>query len=202
MELISPNKVAQLLNVSRGTLEKFFTYEQLLKKWNSKINLVSASTLDDFWGRHILDSGQLIHHLPPHTRILVDLGSGAGFPGMVLAIMGVQEVHLIETDAKKCAFLENVSRETLTDVIIHQYRIENLKNIEADVITARALADVPTLLNYSKNFVKKDTVGLFLKGEQVESELTAKSDSWQVVIEKIPSISSTTGSVLKVKWHE
>ncbi|MGE0251120.1 MAG: 16S rRNA (guanine(527)-N(7))-methyltransferase RsmG [Dongiaceae bacterium] len=202
MELISPNKVAQLLNVSRGTLEKFFTYEQLLKKWNSKINLVSASTLDDFWGRHILDSGQLIHHLPPHTRILVDLGSGAGFPGMVLAIMGVQEVHLIEADAKKCAFLENVSRETLTDVIIHQDRIENLRNIEADVITARALADVPTLLNYSKNFVKKDTVGLFLKGEQVESELTAKSDSWQVVIEKIPSISSTTGSVLKVKWHE
>ena len=108
----------QVSGVSRETLERLRIYEALLRKWQAKINLVGPATLDDAWRRHFLDSAQLFPLLPANAQVVVDLGSGAGFPGLVLAVMGVPTVHLIESDLRKAAFLREVARETATPAIV------------------------------------------------------------------------------------
>ena len=157
-------------DVSRETLEKFQIYENLLKKWQKKINLVAPSTLEDVWQRHFADSAQIAKYIKPDQSI-ADIGSGAGFPGMVLAIMGYN-VTCIESDQRKCAFLKNVSRETSApcDVIIS--RIEDV-DMHADVVTARALAPLKDLIDYAAHF-KADQY-LFLKGGNLRMEMADTS---------------------------
>ena len=126
--------------VSRETLERLTIYADLLVKWQAKINLVGPETLADLWSRHMLDSAQLFPLIRPDAKRLVDLGSGAGFPGLVLGVMGAPDVHLVESDARKCAFLREAARLTGTTVTIHNKRIEQVAPLGADVVTARALA--------------------------------------------------------------
>src|SRR5215469_9005705 len=133
---LTPERVGEQLNVSRETLARLETYVRLLTAWNRRINLVGPRTLRDVWRRHILDSGQLFALMPPKTRILVDFGSGAGLPGLILAILGVPEVHLIESDGRKCAFLREAARVTETPLNVHQRRIADVPGFRADVITA------------------------------------------------------------------
>src|SRR5262245_14217980 len=144
------------INVPRGTLDRLETYAALLTKWQARINLVGPATLPDLWRRHFLDSAQLIplleqaDSLPQDGggRILVDLGSGAGFPGLVLAIMTDWRVHLIDSDQRKCAFLRQVALDcgVLERVTIHAKRIEQVTGIAVDVATARACAPLEELL--------------------------------------------------------
>src|SRR4029077_7870540 len=164
---------AGLTGVSRETLERLEAYAELLRRWSGRINLVSRNTLGDLWRRHFLDSAQLEPLLPEKARSLVDLGSGAGFPGLVLAIVGVPGVELIESDARKAVFLREAARIANASVKIVDSRIEMAKPHPVDVVTARACAPLDKLLPLTQRFTGPKTVCLFLKGEHAEEELTA-----------------------------
>lgn len=187
------------MDVSRETLERLEAYAALLAKWQRAVNLVGTGTLPDLWRRHLLDSAQLRALLPPGATNLVDLGSGAGLPGLVLAILGAPDVHLVEADAKKCAFLREAARVTASVVTIHNARIEDLVPWPADVVTARALAPLPVLLGYAARFATPKTICLFLKGRGFAEELTESLKSRTMTVQQVPSRSDPSGTVLRLE---
>ena len=186
-------------------MERLGAYAALLKKWNPTINLVSRDSLIDLWRRHFLDSAQLDTLIPGDRPLtLLDLGSGAGFPGLVLAILARERqnpltVHLVESDARKVAFLATVLRETGTSAQLHHGRIEQLTPFQADLVTTRALAPVATLLEYAYRFLHNRSICLFPKGAGVEDELTAATKHWKMAIDRLPSRSGPTGIVLRLR---
>lgn len=190
------------LGVSRETLARLQLYAGLLQRWNRSINLVGRDTLPDLWRRHFLDSAQLLSFLPPppaeRPRRLIDLGSGAGFPGLVLAILGVGEVHLVESDRRKCAFLREVARATETRVTVHPERIERLQGLQGEVVTARALAPLDRLLDYARPLLAPGGVCLFLKGRGAERELTALDGAGKMTLESFPSRSAPDSLILRI----
>jgi 16S rRNA (guanine527-N7)-methyltransferase len=196
---LSREACADQLGVSRETHERLAAHLDLLRRWQPAINLVGPATLADPWRRHVLDSAQLLERLPGSASGVVDLGSGAGFPGMVLALLGVPGVHLIESDRRKAQFLREVARVTGAAVTIHTARIEKLQGWPAGVVTARALAPLPRLLELAERFLVADTVCLFLKGRSVEHELTAARSSWHMEVDKLPSLSQPAGVVLRLR---
>ena len=189
----------RLLPVSRETLDRLRRYVDLLRQWNARINLVSAGSLGDVWRRHILDSAQLLRHCPREARVLVDLGSGAGLPGLILAMLGALEVHLIESDQRKAAFLREAARVTNTDATVHSARIEEVAGFPADIVTARALAPLPLLLDWAAPFATPRTVCLFPKGASVADELTAAQGKWIMRTQLLASESDRTGRILRVE---
>ena len=190
---------AAAADVSRETLDRLKRYGDLLAKWNDRVNLVGKSTLADPWRRHMLDSAQLYPRLPADCGRLVDLGSGAGFPGLVLAIMGVPDVHLIEANARKCAFLREAARVTDTRVTIHNMRIESSVTLEADIVTARALAPLTILLKYAVPHLTPTSVCLFLKSAGVEEELTEIRKLWNIRENTYPSITNPNGVIVRLE---
>ena len=196
----SPDEFARALDVSRETMARLKLYVSLLAEWNTRHNLVAARSLEDAWRRHVLDSAQLLRLIPEGAATLVDLGSGAGFPGMVLALMNPAiKVTLVEATAKKTRFLSEVARRTGTDVDIRTVRIEDCKPERLDVITARACAPLGRLLFYAQRFVGSGSVCLFLKGQNVGSELTATPDSWRMELKHHKSLSDPSGTILEVR---
>jgi len=196
---LGPEGFAALTGVSRETVARLEAYAGLLKRWSGRINLVSRNTLGDLWRRHFLDSAQLLPLLPEKTRSLVDLGSGAGFPGLVLAILGVPGVQLIESDKRKGIFLREAARLTGTPVKIVDSRIEAAKPDPADVVTARACAPLDKLLPLAQRFIGPNTVCLFLKGEQAADELTAARRDWKMAATQLPSRADPRGVILKLE---
>ena len=196
---MTADEVGKLLNVSRETLRQFEAFLALLEKWQRRINLVADSTMVDVWQRHILDSAQLVKFYPPNTKKVLDVGSGAGFPGLILAIMGNVEVDLVEADYRKAVFLSTVARSLGLPAKIHNTRIETLPNLGPDVITARALAPVSKLMKLIENQISLNTVCLFLKGRSVEDELTEFQTYSTITSSKHPSLSSADGVVLELK---
>jgi 16S rRNA (guanine527-N7)-methyltransferase len=196
---MSRAEFARWLDVSRETLERLTLHLELLTRWQPAINLVGPSTLADPWRRHMLDSAQLCAHLPAAPGSVVDLGSGAGFPGMVLAILGVPNVALVESDRRKAQFLREVARATATAVTIHAERAERLPATPATVVTARALAPLSRLLPLAERFLAADGICLFLKGAAVSDELTAAAECWHMEPEIHPSLSAPAGIVLKLR---
>ena len=190
---------AKLIDVSRETLDRLIVYVDLLTNWNRRINLVGRDTVGDAWRRHILDSAQLYALIPPGARILVDLGSGAGFPGLVLAILGVPEVHLIEADQRKAVFLREAIRITGATATIHATRLDRVKPFIADVITARALAPLGELLEISADFRDFHTVCLFPKGRGLGEELTDAAKAWKMRPHIWPSQSDPSGGILRLE---
>lgn len=188
------------LHVSRETSERLAAYVTLLRKWNPAINLVSARSLGDVWQRHILDSVQLIPMLPAGTKTVVDLGSGAGLPGLAIACFGVAQVHLIESDRRKCIFLSQAIQALDLDARVHNARIADVAPISADVVTARALAPVAELLDHADSFMAKKTQCLFLKSLDVASELTQATKGWTFKSEQTPSRSDSRGVILRI-WN-
>lgn len=190
------------LGVARETVSRLSTFVDLLWERNQQLNLVAESTLPQVWHRHILDSAQLVPLVPEDARTIVDLGSGAGFPGMVLAIMLADRpglcVHLIESIQKKCRFLEDVAAATGAPVKVHWARAETLPDLKADVVTARALAPLDKLLGLAFPFFRDGTIGLFLKGKSLPAELTPATKSWTLDSTSIPSRSDPSGTVLRV----
>ena len=188
--------------VARETVSRLSTYVDLLWKRNQELNLVAESTLQQVWRRHILDSAQLLTLIPDNAKSIIDLGSGAGFPGMVLAIMAADRaglgVHLVESTQKKCRFLDEVKDATGAPVTVHWARAEALPVSKADVITARAVAPLEKLLGLAYPFFKSDSIGLFLKGKSLADELTLASKSWKLDSTLIPSRSDPSGTVLRV----
>jgi 16S rRNA (guanine527-N7)-methyltransferase len=189
---------AVLDGVSRETRTRLSTYVDLLTRWQARINLISRGTLDQVWTRHIADSLQLVSLLPQGARVLVDLGSGAGFPGLVLALATPLEVHLIESDSRKAAFLREAARLTGCTAQIHNARVEAVAPFPADVVTARALAPLPLLLDLAAPFLTPATCCLFPKGRQAEQELTEAARSWKMRADRFPSATDPTGTVLRV----
>lgn len=195
-------------NVSRETLERLDRYADLLDRWHKMMSLVSGASLQDMWRRHFFDSAQLFNLLPANPSPLVDLGSGAGFPGLVLAIMGVPNVTLIESSRKKCSFLQEVARETDTDVEIFAGRIEQFRAPElARTITARALAPLDKLLELAEPLLAPGGQYLFMKGARAEEELTVAQKKWHIEVERIRSLSDDQATILritglKIRGHE
>jgi 16S rRNA (guanine527-N7)-methyltransferase len=187
------------LGVSRETLDRFSVYGELLIKWQSAINLVSSGTIDDMWRRHFLDSAQIFSLLPPETKNILDIGSGAGFPGLVLALMGAKNVTLVESDTRKCMFLKEVLRETNSIANIENRRIEGFTESNFDVVTARALAPLDKLLVYVQPYFRLGTVGFFPKGRQFGSELASAKKHWQLKYSLVPSVTDAAGVIIVVE---
>ena len=180
--------------------EKLKTYLSLLQKWQPKINLISNNTLDNAWQRHFEDSMQIAEFLPEGQKTLFDLGSGAGFPGLVLAIMRPDlDIHLIESDQKKCSFLKTVSRETETAVEIHNCRIEDVsRETIPDIITARALSSLEELFDYCVDWIEANPalILIFPKGERADEELENLSRKWKFECRTCPSKTDENAKIL------
>ena len=199
-----PEDFAARFNVSRETISKLSAYEALLRQWQKTINLVAPSTLDDIWGRHFADSAQLLALAPAEARAWLDLGSGAGFPGLVLAILlagrGGASMTLVESDTRKAAFLAEVARQTGVPVDILRDRIENrATQAKLDVITARALAPLPRLLDLAAPYFTAETVGLFLKGREAQAEVDQALKRWEFLSALHPSQTDREGRVVEVR---
>ncbi len=186
--------------VSRETMEKLGIYSNLLLKWQKAINLVGPTTLDDLAERHFFDSAQVFRYIPDIDVRLADMGSGAGFPGLVLAMLGVREVHLIESDVRKATFLREVSRETATPVTIHDKRVEDCKIDKVDVVTARALATLSSLLSHTNSLRTEGhpVYGLFAKGEQHAEETDKARKDWEFTVESFQSETEISAKVLRI----
>ncbi|CAH1657249.1 MULTISPECIES: 16S rRNA (guanine(527)-N(7))-methyltransferase RsmG [unclassified Chelatococcus] len=195
---------AGLADVSRETVAKLDVYVRELQRWQSIKNLVGPGTLEDIWGRHIADSAQLLR-LRPQARRWLDLGSGAGFPGLVIAILlsdtAGAEVHLVESNSRKCAFLRAAVRATGAPAKVHEGRIEDVANQFVggiDVVTARALAPVVRLMPMVKDLLRTGSVGIFPKGQDLDAELTEASKSWRITADIAPSLTDPEAGILVV----
>ena len=198
-----PDELCERFNVSRESLMRLEVYVSVLLSWQQRINLIGPSTVDQVWSRHIADSLQLLSFFPPGTPELADFGSGAGIPGLVIAIAASTRVHLYESNGKKAAFLREAIRQTRATATVHQIRIEQLQDEAAlpgvQIILARAFAPLEQLIGYAEPFLKRGAIGLFHKGQDVDAELTAATKCWKLNYIKHPSIIDSNGVILEVK---
>lgn len=194
--------------VSRETIERLRTYEALLRSWQKVINLVSPTTLDEIWHRHFVDSAQLLAFAPEGAKNWLDLGSGGGFPGLVLAILLAEKnsdarMTLVESDTRKAAFLGEVARKTGLAVEIRGERIEKsatqAKSQIKDVITARALAPLPKLLGLVQPFFYPQTVALFPKGRDAEAEVSEAERQFAFDYTLAPSLTDAQARIVIVR---
>ncbi len=204
---LAANRAAalQLVPVSRETVEKLDLFVDLFLRWQKAVHLVAPSTLSTLWIRHIADSLQLID-LAPNAKTWADLGTGGGFPGLIVAIALQPRndviVHLIESDQRKAAFLHEAVRVTKACAIIHSVRIESVAKQLAqglDIVTARALAPMPHLLRFAYPLLKGGAKGLFLKGQHVDNELTEATKSWNIEYRILPSRTDVNGKIVIVE---
>lgn len=211
--LMTPEAFQLATGVSRETLMRLERYADLLIRWSGAVNLVSRESLHDLWRRHMLDSAQLLPLLPKiaedRRRVVLDMGSGAGFPGMVLSVLGGGDVHLVESDQRKVLFLREVAREVGSDAHIHGVRVDQLPRFAVDAVTARAFAPLVKLLDEASPFLNPaeatnghaPACGIFLKGKKVDEELTAAQKAWQMKVKKVPSRSDPSGTILVIGVH-
>jgi 16S rRNA (guanine527-N7)-methyltransferase len=197
---MTPEGFQEISGASDEDLERLRTYVALLNKWQDKINLVSKDSLTDVWRRHILDSAQLAPLIGSQIKSIADIGTGAGFPGMVLAIIGAaEEIHLIESNERKNAFLREVNRMTKAGTIIHNIRVEKLQEVSVDLVVSRAVASLEQLLQYVNPLLKKGGQCLFLKGKKWREELTEVQKKWIINESVIQSLSDPSGMILKLE---
>ncbi len=196
-------RVIPALDVSRETMDRLDLYEALLRKWNPAINLVSRSTLPDAWMRHFLDSAQLLTVAPKDIGTWVDVGSGGGFPGLVVAILSKElrpdlRVTLVESDLRKAAFLSEVARQTGVDVVVKPERVEALTPCNSNILSARALAPLGDLLALAMRHLKPGGTALLLKGAQAEAEVEQALETFRFTLQKIPSQTDPMAVILSV----
>jgi len=200
-----PESFAEAFKVPRETILKLQRYTDRLAHWQKSTNLVGPSALTQIWSRHFADSAQL-RTLAPESRLWLDLGSGAGFPGLIVAILqaGMPDfrMHLVESNRKKCAFLAEVARESEAPVDIHAMRIEDLaesdQSLRPDVVCARALAPGPRLFELAAPFFGEGTRGLFLKGREANTEIEAARPRWDFDFRLHPSLTEKGASIVEV----
>ena len=195
--------VTGLEDVSRETLARLESYVATLLKWNPRINLVAPATLDTLWTRHILDSAQIFKLADDGVDHWADLGSGGGFPGLVVAILSAEKapqlrVTLVESDQRKATFLRTVLRETGVTADVRSERIESLEPLNAQVLSARALAPLPRLLEFASRHLAKDGIALFQKGATWQKEIAAAREMWQFDLTTQGSLTDADAVVLKI----
>lgn len=189
------------LNVSRETLDRLKAFEELVRKWTPKINLIGPGTLIDLWNRHILDSAQLLLFVPAGWQNWTDLGSGGGFPGIVISILtkdSDRSVTLVESDGRKAAFLRTCVRELSLSATVLADRIEVLRPSNADVVTARALAPLPALLPLVQQHLSADGTALLQKGRSVEAELRLARAHWTFDLQTHTSLTEPDARILSL----
>lgn len=191
-------------NVSRETVERLEAFADLVRKWNPKINLVSKSTLDDLMNRHIADSVQIFDVIGPNFTHWADFGSGGGFPGIVVAIIAKAEapearITLVESDARKCAFLREAARQLSLNVKVFNERIEKVPALVADVISARALARLNLLCEFAIRHGGPDFTAVFPKGETYQDEIDEAKRTWGFDLEVLPSKTEAKAAILKLR---
>jgi 16S rRNA (guanine527-N7)-methyltransferase len=194
-----------LTPVSRETLARLDELVCLLTKWQKRTNLIAPASMPELWTRHVADSLQLIG-LAPHARTWIDLGTGGGFPGLVIACVLAEtsgrNIHLVESNAKKAAFLREAQRILQLPALVHATRIEDFAkgfSDSADVVVARALAPLHRLLELAEPLLKRGAQGLFPKGQDVEAELTEASKYWSIDADLMPSRTNPHGRVVVVR---
>ena len=190
-------------NVSRESRAGLESYVELLLSWQKRINLIGPSTVDQVWRRHIADALQIIPLLPAGTRSMADLGSGAGIPGLALAIATGHHVRLFESSGKKASFLREAIRKTGASASVHQRRVEDAAKDpdrpRVDIVLARALAPLSRLLGYAIPFLADGAIGLFHKGQDIDAELTEATKCWKLKFVKHSSMIDSNGVILEVK---
>jgi len=201
---MTEEQIAAAFGVSRETAGKLAAFVALLERWNRRINLISQASLVNVWTRHVEDSLQLLDLAPPEAMSWIDLGSGGGFPAIPVAIVAAetrQALHLtlVESDARKAAFLSTAGRELGLSITVELRRIETLPAHPFDVISARALAPLPRLLTLAERFIGPSTVLMFLKGAGLDSELTAAEAAWHIRAERIASRTEPGAAVLRIR---
>jgi 16S rRNA (guanine527-N7)-methyltransferase len=200
-----PEDFAEVFKVPRETIHRLERYAGLLTDWQTRANLVSATTLGQLWDRHFADSAQILR-FAPDANLWLDLGSGAGFPGLVIAILQANHanfrMHLVESTAKKCDFLAEVARVTEAPVEIHCMRIEELKlaapNLTPEVVSARALAPLPRLLALAQPWMGKGVRGLFMKGREAKKEIEAAQRRFSFVYKLHPSLTARDSAIVEI----
>lgn len=195
---------AEALNVSRETFERLKTFESVLLKWNPRINLVSRASLDHLWQRHIVDSIQVFNCADDIGRSWVDIGSGGGFPGVIAAILAAEQspetrFTLIESDQRKSAFLRTAARECGVSLTVRSERIEQAPKMQADILSARALADLDVLLEFAERHLAEDGLALFPKGASWQKEVDNATQRWRFDLEPITSLTEPEAVILKIK---
>jgi len=211
LSVAGPDEFANYFNISRETIDLLKIYEETLRQWQKTINLIAPSTVESIWQRHFADSAQLLRLAPENVRSWVDLGSGAGFPGMVVAILLAGQrspgegsiVRLIESDARKAAFLGEIARKTAVAVDIIHGRIE-LSSTQSsfgavEIVSARALAPLERLLGLSSPFFGPDTIGLFPKGREVEREIDTARKHWDFDVRLEQSLTDREGRIAVIR---
>lgn len=198
-------RALSLLQVSRETCNRLDRFSELLLRWQIRINLIAPSTVAELWTRHVVDSLQLVR-LAPNVRTWVDLGSGGGFPGLVVASAIADReqamIHLVESNAKKAAFLREAARSLQLPAVVHHQRIEDfIEKFHApvDVVSARALASLCKLLGLAEPLLTRGAKGLFPKGQDVELELTQASKCWNIEADLVPSLTDPRGRIVVVR---
>jgi 16S rRNA (guanine527-N7)-methyltransferase len=201
MEVVDRESFAAASGATAAQLADLDRFHTLLTEWNEKMNLVGPATMEVFWNRHAWDSAQLLQ-LAPDALTWADLGAGAGLPGLVLAILGKGRagfhVHLVESMTKRCRFLTEVVEALGLPATVHNERAENLR-LDVDIVTARACAPLARLLGYARPYLQAGATGLFLKGQDVASELAEASRSWDFEADTVPSLSDPRGQVVRVR---
>ncbi len=200
---MTPAEFSREFDVSRETCQRLEAYIALLTRWNARINLVTAATIETAWTRHVADSAQLFNLAPESASSWLDLGSGAGLPGLPVAALAAEKapdlhVTLVESDTRKAAFLATAAREMDLDVTVEPHRIEALTPRPYDVVSARALAPLGRLCALAHRFSGRGTVFLFPKGARVDSELTAATAGWHIRAERIASRTDPEATVLRI----
>jgi 16S rRNA (guanine527-N7)-methyltransferase len=190
-------------DVSRETFEQLTQFAELVERWTTKINLISKPSVPHIWERHINDSVQLYRHAPEADH-WVDLGSGGGFPAIVLAILSKQDGRdtkftMVESDQRKCVFLRTALRELELNGEVLNKRIEEIPTLEADILSARALSDLSKLLEYADLHLSNDGIALFPKGENWKTEDAAAKTFWHYTCEPIPSLTNPVAAILRIK---
>ncbi len=192
---------AALTGATPAQLDDLESLLARLTEWNSRMNLVGPSTLPDYWSRHAWDSAQLLS-LAPGASTWADLGAGAGFPGLVLAILlkgrSGAHVHLVESLAKRCRFLTEAVEALNLPATVHNVRAESMK-LAVDVVTARAMAPLPRLLGYAKPFLDRGAMALFLKSAQIEEEIAEARKTWRFQADILPSRSDSRGRIVRLE---
>ena len=204
VELVGQEKTPGEENVSRETISKFRVFSELLKKWNPVAGLVSPASLEQLWDRHILDSAQILEVAPPGIRKWLDIGSGGGFPGLVVAIMAAERrpeinVVLVDSNRRKCDFLSEACRQTGTEAQVLNIRAEQLDPQNADVVSARAVAPLPGLLSLASRHLAEGGLCVFPKGSGYRDELAAARKSWSFTVEPVPSRTDGKGRILLIR---
>jgi 16S rRNA (guanine527-N7)-methyltransferase len=199
-----PDEQIAGLTVSRETSERLHAFEALVRRWTPVVNLVAKSTVPQLWERHIVDSAQVFSYCPTNARHWVDLGSGGGFPGIVVAILAHElqpglKVTLVESDARKSTFLRQAAQALNLDLTVHTERAESLPPQTADVVSARALAALPDLLEYVHRHLRRGGVAVLSKGARYLEEIADASQIWTCQIETHPSTSNAESAILIIK---